>query len=151
MSKTVSLLGRWCSYSQKECFFVAVLFFVSSEFIFSLTAVILSSICVTIDTPASSAAEVIISSFSGTRKRKRSFSLWKAVFPFKAEKLYFHFEKDFEINVCLFLALNTTKMVLKHDQKVNVVLLSLQCNDHEKPRIEESQFHDKYLALVTVT
>ena len=58
--------------------------------------------------------------------------MWKAVFPIKAEQLYFHFEKDFEIKVCLFLALNTTKMLLKHDQKVNVVLLSLQCNDHAK-------------------
>ena len=51
------------SYSQKECFIVALLFFVFSEFIFSLTTVILSSIYVTIDTPASSAAELCLEGF----------------------------------------------------------------------------------------
>ena len=61
----------------------------------------------------------IILSFSGTCKRKRFFflPLWNVAFPFKAEKLYFNFEKDFEIKVCLFLALNTTKMVLKQWSK----------------------------------
>ena len=61
----------------------------------------------------------IILSFSATCKRKRFFflPLWNVVFPFKAEKLYSNFEKDFEIKVCLFLALNTTKMVLKQWSK----------------------------------
>ena len=114
---------------------------------FSLTAVILSSIYVTIDTRASSVAELCLEGFFSysctlfwysQAEAVFYLSAWKAVFPFKAEKLYFHFEKDFEIKVCLFLALNTMKMVLKHDQKVNVVLMSLQSSVTITPKLKVS-------------
>ena len=48
------------SYSQYECCTVAVLFFVFSEFTFSLKAAISSSIYVTTDTGASSVAELCL-------------------------------------------------------------------------------------------
>ena len=51
--------------SQNECCTVAVHFFVFSDVLFSLKAAILSSVYVTIDTGASSAAELCFATFSG--------------------------------------------------------------------------------------
>ena len=58
------VIFRTMSYSQYECCTVAVLFFVFSEFTFSLKAAISSSIYATIDTEASSVAELCLEAFS---------------------------------------------------------------------------------------